>query len=278
MGSYISSPPTITVNSPFDLTIETFTEYFAFTNYYLNLNGITYQTYNFVNNGDGTSSIIFPDLTVGSTGTFPFVLFGYDTNIAESTQILEGFLNVVPICFAKGTKILCLIDDKEQYVPIETLKAGTLVKTLGCGYKKLKVLAWCKFRNTSNTMCEPKCRMYKLPVGSVPDLFEPLFISSHHSILVDEMSEAEIKITLERKHNMKEIGGKKLVMAYNSDKCVPVFDDEEYEFFHVVLEGEKKSTQYGIWANGILTESLTMKTFIRKKSMLQDYFKVKNGI
>jgi hypothetical protein len=43
-------------------------------------------------------------------------------------------IRVPVVCFYKGTKILCAINGKDTYVPIEKIGQGTLVKTYKHGF------------------------------------------------------------------------------------------------------------------------------------------------
>jgi len=52
-------------------------------------------------------------------------------NLTNDTELLD------PICFVKGTKILCLLGETEVYIPIEELTTDHFVKTYANGYKKL---------------------------------------------------------------------------------------------------------------------------------------------
>ena len=49
--------------------------------------------------------------------------------------------DLLPICFNQGTKILCCNKNlKEEYISIENLKKGDLVKTYKHGYKKIDLI------------------------------------------------------------------------------------------------------------------------------------------
>jgi hypothetical protein len=48
-------------------------------------------------------------------------------------------------------------------------------------------------------------------------------------------------------------------------KLYDVKDDETYEIYHLVLENKNDDANEGIWANGILSESLSMETYKRSR-------------
>ena len=53
-------------------------------------------------------------------------LYIYDIN--TGLYIANFYLDIQSICFKEGTKILCMIDKREQYVAIEDIKENTFVK------------------------------------------------------------------------------------------------------------------------------------------------------
>jgi hypothetical protein len=53
-------------------------------------------------------------------------------------------------CFLEGTTILCQVDGIESYLPIETIKPGTLVKTCLNGYKKVESIGKGSIHNPGN--------------------------------------------------------------------------------------------------------------------------------
>jgi hypothetical protein len=95
---------------------------------------------------------------------------------------------------------------------------------------------------------------------------DDLFVTGAHSILVDELSEKEeegmisIYGTTERK-----IDDKTLVISWVSDKFEAVEGEDRYIYYHLVLEhDDDENKRYGIWANGVLTESQSEKHFLDK--------------
>lgn len=273
MGSYQSAPTTVTSGQSFNLSITTFTEYLTYTTYSLVTDPTTstYSTYTLTNNSDGTSTIVFNDITISGSGTYAFILNG---NTTSDVEILRGTIEVTPTCYLKGTKILCQIDGKEQYINIENILPNTLIKTYLHGYKKIKILGWNKFKNTSNKDASKVLKLYKLSKEMYNDLFEDLFISGQHSILVDNLEQEQIDLMLNRWSKLLKIDNKYLLMAYASSKSEEILDDNEYELFQIILENdEDNSKQFGIWANGLLSETMSYNTFIRKNKLHNYYEK-----
>ena len=60
-----------------------------------------------------------------------------------------------PACFNKGTKILCLNKQlEEEYIPIENLRRGDLVKSYKHGYRKIDLIGENKMINNPNKFNE----------------------------------------------------------------------------------------------------------------------------
>ena len=96
------------------------------------LDNYTYKFY--------TSSIDFMKFEFNSSNNM-VVATRTDGSLYENLYYqgnLPGTASVTPICFNKGTKILCLINDlKEEYVAVEKLKPGDVVKSYKHGYRRI---------------------------------------------------------------------------------------------------------------------------------------------
>ena len=186
-------------------------------------------------------------------------LYGFTSGTPSYTQFNK------PICFHKGTKILCYIDNKEKYIPVEKLYKGVLVKTYQHGYRPIDLIKTGTYRlgNIGLDM-----GMYKMKkTGSMLD---DLKMTGLHSILVDE-NDPEYSDQVKRFEVANEkfkrpwgwhIDGKFRLTANSCTqfKKMPVNDYTVYSF---ALDREKM--QYGIWANGVLVES-TAHRYLEKMS------------
>jgi hypothetical protein len=183
----------------------------------------------------------------------------------SSKMINDGLTNdtelLDPICFVKGTKILCFVDDTEVYIPIEELTTDHYVKTYEHGYKKILFIKQFSLINTTRrpvTKKEKINKIYKLAKEDYDELFEDLYINGGHSILVDTLTEEEDRINLKLFGNYKKIGNKIRLLSYINEKAIPINDDLRYEMYHFTT-GEEE----GIYANGILTESYNLEMNIK---------------
>jgi hypothetical protein len=189
-----------------------------------------------------------------------FVAFDDDNMYSsESRQIYKS---TTPFCFNKGTKILCMNKQlKDKYVKIELLQIGDLVKTYKHGYRKVsRVISGTLINNPKKwNMC-----MYKMVKTPLNGLIENLIVTGGHSILVDAISEEEQKKYDEMgltEFSKTTIDNKKLLLACVSDQFTPMQDTNVYTYYHLLLENNNdEEERFGIWANGILTETPNEKT------------------
>ena len=88
-----------------------------------------------------------------------------------------------------------------------------------------------------------------------------LTISGGHSILVDKLTEEQ----LNKQHDFlfnKKIEDKYLLLSCFSSDFEKIEPTEELlEIYHLCLENEDYEGQYGIWVNGILSESCSISHF-----------------
>lgn len=225
---------------------------------------LKYLTYTFVN-------------TTLPQGNNLLTLFNTSTNTAVTT--LTIFVEGQPtppgpnpdpiICFKEGTKILCKLNGADVYIPIEYIEEGTLVKTYKHGYKKCKFNMKEKIKNTVEHNIN---NLYRLSRTNNSQLFEDLYITGSHSILYDNISEREEEAmnNLLETYNSKfdiqisnKIDDKYKLIAYYDDTMVEVKQNIVVSIYHLVLENENKYVNYGIYANGVLTESIDEVNLLR---------------
>ena len=174
-------------------------------------------------------------------------LYDLTDNIIETSFILYAD------CFQKGTQILC---ENEVYVPIENIKIGDFVKTYKHGYQKVIM---CKNTRSCDYVRNSKNQIHVYKKASNPDLIEDLYLTGGHSLLLDALSETEfknMKETLYTEINLMVEDKYKLMCCFNNNiEISPQQNVELYRFTLEPPENAKHSHVYGIWANGILSES-----------------------
>ena len=251
----------------------------------------------FVSNNTSPNGII-SKITIPNTFTFSNViipssglnqLFIYDQT-AGNTVASDIFIEVTAICFREGTKILCLIDKKEKYVPIEDIQEDTFVKIytkdrhFSSQYKKAKTIVKGSIVNSNE---ETIHKLYKLSKSKNPALIADLYVTGSHALLHDNLSEDEFEkmnnlidcynnynVRIEDEENMDEetlenlknaikyyndyklmLNDKYKLIAYFDQDFEEVCDNKIHNIYHIVLENENKYENYGIYANGIIAES-----------------------
>jgi len=191
-------------------------------------------------------------------------------------EILQGsniFIRVPVVCFYKGTKILCLINGKDTYIPIEKIGQGTLIKTYKRGYRKVKYNIMGKLNNTKDHSID---KLFKLSRKRFPELglIDDLYVTGSHALLHDSLNEREIilmkKVIQMAATNYKSIYNAKIedkykLLAYHDERFEEIMMNSTFEIYHIVLENDDKNFNYGIYANGVLAESTDEITLMRMK-------------
>lgn len=196
-----------------------------------------------------TYTIIFNniDLTQFQFGSYPIRVFG------SNSYDVTALINFDVTCFLEGTEILCLIDNEEKYIKIEDINNDTMIKTYKHGYKKLLYKSHQKVRN--NIVCMKKDSLDT----NIP--FNDLKVTTGHSMLVDNLTDDEIT-EIEKWNPVKKIDDKFLILSRVS-KYFEEYDTKELNnVYHLILEADDLDTQYGIYANGVLMESMSKRFLI----------------
>jgi hypothetical protein len=173
-----------------------------------------------------------------------------------NVTLVEGTIG----CFLANSKVLT----NNGLINIQLLKKGDLVQTLNDGLVSIKFIGKRSFFN-KNTEERINKHIYKLNKKDFPELIEDLYITGGHPILVDK----------NRLH--KEIENKLFELA---EMGSPIITEDKYrvfacihpkaelwnnegikEVFDFVLENNDPYKNYGIYVNGILTESMDEHSF-----------------
>jgi len=184
----------------------------------------------------------------------------FGTNLSTLENQSGVFIN--NLCFNEGTLILTLNSNNEDvWVEIEKLQIGQLVKTYLHGYRKVKHLGKGILKNN---VAEPLNCMYKITKNN-NNIFKDLIITGGHSILVDTIEDNnENMLNLKYfNNNVYHIDDKLLLLSCASKNFIQIDDVNEYTYYHFVLENDGDINKcYGVWANGILTETPSEKFFL----------------
>lgn len=255
MGSFISTtvPEQPITNEPFTLTImDEYNLIDSSRTYILLMNGQEFTNYTI----DQPNIVTFHNVVSYISGMVSFAMYETPDNPYIDT------LRVNPICYVRGSQILCRDNVRECYVKIENIRPGMLVKTYPTGYKRVMVI---QKNFIQNTIDRVENKIYRLPKSKNKQLFQDLYVTGLHSILVPSLTKEQEKKTIASWGGIIKICNLYRLMAHLSPEFEDVKDDETYEIYHLVLENTNETANDGIWANGILSESLSMETYKRSR-------------
>ena len=198
-------------------------------------------------------------LTYTAEGEFPRFML---TNDYTWTITDSGL-----VCFREGTKILT---DK-GYIVIENLKKGDLVKTLKHGYKPIDAIAKKEFYNPALKDDRIKDQLYKCSQEEYPEVFEDLFITGGHAILVDDFKDDnERNKVVEIYKKIYETDNKYRLLACVDERASVYEVKGDFTIYHFALENDDDYLNYGVYANGLLVESCS-KFFLKNKSNMSTF-------
>ena len=171
-------------------------------------------------------------------------------------------------CFLEGSQILCLVDEKETYLPIEQMRKGTLVKTLNSGYKMVHIIGKRDIPNFDDSN-RIKDRLYKLTSTQYPDLTSDLYLTGCHSTLVDSLTE-------EQKDEIKKMlgvvcvtEGKYRLPASVDQKAEPWQSKGTYTVWHFALDDQDPLINFGVYANGGLVVETGSIRYLQGKANME---------
>jgi hypothetical protein len=190
--------------------------------------------------------------------TYTFYVRNYDSLGSYGTS---NYVTLQTTCFLQGTKILYWnkIKNCEEYIAVENLRKGMEVKTALNGYVKIaeigKSIVYNFVKNKGN-----KDGLYKLSKDSCPELFEDLYMTGAHAILVDKFTSDKQKDDVSEMYGNVYITGDKyrLPICY-SDEAEPFNIEAGFNIWHFALEHSDYYGNYGVYANGLLVESTSIR-------------------
>lgn len=170
-------------------------------------------------------------------------------------------------CFLEGTNVLCHVDGIDMYLPIETIKPGTLVKTSRDGYKKVELIGKNEIQNPANDD-RIEGRLYKCSPDKYPELTDDLYITGCHSILVDSMSDEQREETVKCLGKIFITDKKYRLTAWMDKRAEPWKSDGKYTVWNLALQNSDVKMNYGIYVNGgLLVESCSINTLKNRSNL-----------
>jgi hypothetical protein len=211
------------------------------------------------------SGNVLLNMTAGDVFCFKVLNLGnLDSNCTLGVEISCFEYKENYPCFKKGSKILCLIDGEERYINIENIRKGTLVKTLKSGYVPVNMIGTSiLYNNDTDENILYKCTNY-----NYPEIIEDLYITGHHSILVNSLTQRQIDQTREKLGRLYITEGKYRLLACLDSRTIPIRDFETETIYHIALDNSDYYMNYGIYANGLLVES-SSKRYLKELSNME---------
>lgn len=169
-------------------------------------------------------------------------------------------------CFLEGTKILCFENNEEVYRPVESLRKGDLVKTIYNRYVPVCMMGTTALYNPGNDYRITN-RLYKCSREKYPTLFEDLYITGCHSILVPEMTDDQWENTKAVNGTIYVTDNHFRLIACADEKAEPFNKEGFMNIYHIALEHHEICMNYGIYANGLLVESCSIDYLIKYSNL-----------
>jgi surface protein len=169
-------------------------------------------------------------------------------------------------CFMKGSQILCLRGEEEVYRPVQELRKGDLVKTYRNGYLPIHMIGTSRLSNPGDEVRIPN-RLYKCSKDLYPDLFEDLYITGCHSILVPNLTNDQWENTKAMLGNVYITDNHFRLMACLDEKAQPFKRDAMIDIYHIALENDDYYMNYGVYANGLLVETCSKRYLTELSNM-----------
>ena len=230
------------------------------TSYNIGVTDITYTS-----STVGLSCCVSPNINTNTNK--PLVSIVIVASGSEGTILFS--LNGGGSCFIKGTEISIFRNGIETVEKVENLKNGDLVKTSNNSFKPINFIGYndIDIKRNMDYIYVLRKDAYK---ENVPN--KDLLIVGGHSLLFDDLENVNDKFTPDVYVN--NIDNYHKIMASQCSLCENAsFEDivnklsrNTIKYYHFALENEDKDSQYAIYSNGMLSE--TMSINYSKKSGL----------
>jgi hypothetical protein len=219
--------------------------------------------------GFPSNSYVIPNGTLNKLTSYYYKVVAYgDTRFSQMKGTLRTTNSTIYGCFLRGSNVLT----KNGMIPIQDLKKNDLVQTLDDDFIPIKFVGKCYLFNKL-TEERINAHLYKLNKKDFPELSEDLFITGGHPLLLNEKDLNE-----EMKNNLSDLSetgcsiitdGKFRVFACIHPKAELWNEEGMKDIYDIVLENEDPHRNYGIWVNGILTESMDEYFFLNYSKMTE---------
>jgi hypothetical protein len=163
-------------------------------------------------------------------------------------------------CLLQGSKILRMNEetDMEEYVPVESLRRGDLIKTVRSGYKAIQLIGHKTIHNNPASDIKNRIFIYRKS-PKISELFEDLCLTGEHCSLLYDVPEEKLREVKKYMGRIYVSEGYYRVPAHLDDRAEPYPVEGSATIWHFALEHDNPYANYGVFANGLLVESSSVK-------------------
>ena len=158
----------------------------------------------------------------------------------------------IPVGFLEGTKIKCQTRNGDEVdANVETLRAGDMVKTLNNGFVPVRVSSFISL-NTP----------YDDDYGCLYQMSDPyICLASRQCTLVDQISD-ELRLEIIKKLGVYNLAdGMNKIPAFLDSRFTILNQTQDLNVWYFSLEAMDGAYTYGIYANQMLVESVSLNAF-----------------
>jgi hypothetical protein len=148
----------------------------------------------------------------------------------------------------------------DVYIPVENLTKDTYVKTLSSGYVQIHSIGFTEIYNPSEET-EIDNRLFKYKTGDerMPELFQDLYITGNHAALVETFSREEYDRVVAHMGAVYETEKRFRMPACLDPRAEPYLEPGTCKIWHFALQNPDIYTNYGVYANGLIVESSSIR-------------------
>jgi hypothetical protein len=190
-------------------------------------------------------------------------------NAAGNTVASNVVVGFIPYpCFLQGSKILRMNPetDDEEYVPVESLRRGDLIKTANHGYKAVELIGSREIPNPLD-IGKKSSQLYWFRKSKVAGLREDLCVTGDHCILHKSITAAKKDQIFEHMGDIYVTEDHYRVPAFLDDRAEHYTDSAPATIWHFALENPNIYHNYGVMANGLLVESSSLHYMYKHSNM-----------
>jgi hypothetical protein len=156
--------------------------------------------------------------------------------------------------------------DEEEYIAVEKLRRGDLVKTAKHGYKAIELIG---HREIPTPLDIPKKsgRLYWFRRSKISGLKEDLCVTGDHCILHQNISNDKRDQVLGYMGDIYITEDHYRVPAFLDDRAEPYKESGPATIWHFALENQNAYFNYGVYANGLLVESSSLYCMYKDSNM-----------